>query len=109
VKVYLRRPAFVTIWLRGRTNQAIRDYCREHNKRVAEGLFAFASDLGLLAPTARPRHAEIAVELGDRLFQLAFEQQMGGDQELLDEAVKVVVAYLHLYASPAGLEGVAAS
>src|SRR6476661_8751000 len=31
VTVYRDRPAFVEIWLRGRTNQAIRDYGREHN------------------------------------------------------------------------------
>jgi AcrR family transcriptional regulator len=106
VKVYLRRPAFVMIWLRGRTNQAIRDYCREHNRRVADGLFTFARDLGLLSEQAEPRHAEIAVELGDKLFQIAFEDDMEGDRAVLEEAVKVVVAYLHLYASPAGRDGV---
>jgi AcrR family transcriptional regulator len=108
VAVYRRRPAFVTIWLRGRTNQAIRDFGRAHNRQVAHDLFAVARDLGLLTGAARPQQAEIAVELGDRLFELAFEERLDGDPELLAEGVKAVTAYLHLYATPAGLAGVEA-
>lgn len=106
VTVYHRSPAFVMIWLRGRTNQAIRDYGREHNRRVAADLHAFAAGLGLLVPESTVLHAELAVELGDRLFQLAFEQSLEGDPAVLGEAVKVVAGYLELYASPAGLAGV---
>lgn len=104
VKVYLRRPAFVVIWLRGRTNQAIKDYGREHNRRVARDLYEYAVGLGLLVEQAQPLYAELAVEIGDRLFQLAFETQDQGDPLILDEAVKMVTNYLRLYATPAGLE-----
>jgi AcrR family transcriptional regulator len=106
VAVYRERPAFVTIYLRGRTNTAIDEFCRLHNREVAAALFDLAAGLGLLVDDARPRHAEIAVEMGDRLFQLAFESDMQGDPSVLDEAVKVLTAYLELYATPAGLKGV---
>jgi AcrR family transcriptional regulator len=107
VTVYHQRPAFVSLWLRGRTNQAITDYCRDHNRRLAQDLFRLADDVGLLSAEATPRHAELAVEMGDRLFQLAFEADLEGDPMVIGEAVKLVTAYLELYASPAGLEGVA--
>ena len=76
VTVYRERPAFVEIWLRGRTNQAIKEYGRAHNKQVAHDLHALASDLGLVTAEGTRQIAEIAVEMGDRLFQLAFESDL---------------------------------
>src|SRR5687768_12945619 len=93
VAVYRERPAFVTIYLRGRTNAAIEEFCRAHNRDVARALFDLASDLGLLADGATPKPAEIAVEMGDRLFQLAFQSDMHGDPEIISEATKVLTAY----------------
>jgi AcrR family transcriptional regulator len=97
VSVYRERPAFVVIWLRGRGNQTVRDFGREHNRRVAAQLHAFADDLGLLAPGTPARVAEVAVEIGDRLFQLAFETDLTGDPDLLREAPAAVTAYLQLH------------
>jgi AcrR family transcriptional regulator len=97
VSVYRERPAFVVIWLRGRGNQAVRDFGREHNRRVAARLHAFADGLGLLAPGTPERVAEVAVEIGDRLFQLAFENDLTGDPDLLREARAAVTAYLLLH------------
>jgi AcrR family transcriptional regulator len=108
VKVFLRRPAFVFIWLRGRTNQAIQEYGRAHNRRVARDLHQLALDLGLLDSEAALMHAELAVEVGDRLFQIAFESEVTGDEAVLEEAVKIVTQYLELHATPAGRHGVAA-
>ena len=99
VSVYRERPAFVVIWLRGRGNQSVRDYGREHNRRVAAGLHAVATELGLLAPGTSVRVAELAVEIGDRLLQLAFEDSLVGDPEVLAEAERAVVGYLQLHAA----------
>jgi AcrR family transcriptional regulator len=105
VKVYLQRPAFVMIWLRGRTNQAIRDYGRQHNRRVAAELHKFAVDAGLLKDKTSGLLAELAVEMGDRCFQLAFENTMTGDSRILAEAKDLVSSYLEKHATPLGLEG----
>jgi AcrR family transcriptional regulator len=109
VTVYRDRPAFVEIWLRGRTNQAIREYGRAHNAQVAHDLHALARGLGLVTDEGTEQIARIAVEMGDRLFQLAFEREITGDEVVLREAVKVVTTYLDLYATPAGRDGVPAS
>ena len=108
VKVYLRRPSFVVIWLRGRTNAAISEYGRAHNKQVASDLFRFARDAGLVRAGTRLLHAELAVEVGDRVFQLAFETKLRGDRVLVAEGIDLVRGYLERHASPAGLEGVPA-
>ena len=99
VKVYDRRPAFLQIWMRGRTNTAIHDYGRHHNKRIAENLLAFARAAELVdarehTPAEVGAIVELAVELGDRAFQLAFEKDRKGDQFLIDQAIDLVTGYL---------------
>ena len=106
VKVYLRRPSFVVIWLRGRTNTAINEFCRAHNKQVAADLFRFAREAGLVRPETRRLHAELAVEVGDRVFQLAFETKLRGNKVVIAEGIELVRSYLERHATAAGVEGV---
>lgn len=99
VTVYRRRPAFVEIWLRGRTTASIRAYGREHHVRIAAQLRAFLDDLGLLVPDAPQEAGVMAVEIGDRCFQLAFEHNLWGDDLLIEEGIKLLGGYLELYAA----------
>jgi AcrR family transcriptional regulator len=106
VKVYHRRPAFVVVYLRGRTNAAVSEYCRDHNRQVAATLHEFALGAGLVREDTRALHAQLAVEVGDRVFQLAFETSMRGDLEILEEGIELVSSYLARHATPAGQDGV---
>jgi AcrR family transcriptional regulator len=106
VAVYHRRHAFVEIYLRGRTNAAVHRFGREHNARVAETLHAFAVDAGLARPELTGRMAQLAVEVGDRIFQLAFEHDAEGDPVLIEEGIAMVTSYLERYATPEGLAGI---
>ena len=106
VTVYHRRRAFVEIYLRGRTNAAVHRFGREHNARVAEMLHAFAVDAGLAGPTLTPAMALLAVEVGDRVFQLAYENDADGDAVLIEEGITMVTAYLERHATPEGLAGI---
>lgn len=105
VSVYHRRPSFVAIWWRGRTNAAVVELCREHNRRVATILYEFASAAGLLRPGTRPLVAEFAVEVGDRVFEMAFAHDLRGDEELINEGIDLLTGYLERYATPAGRAG----
>jgi AcrR family transcriptional regulator len=106
VSVYRRRPAFVEIYLRGRTNQAVNRFGREHNARVAHDLRAFALDAGLAREELSPKVAELAVEVGDRVFQLAYADVAHGDGELIEEGIVLVTSYLERYATPRGRRGI---
>ncbi|MGZ4447031.1 MAG: TetR/AcrR family transcriptional regulator [Nocardioides sp.] len=106
VAVYHRRRAFVEIYLRGRTNVAVHQFGREHNARVAQDLFEFARDAGLAGPGLTPQMALMAVEVGDRVFQLAFEHDFAGDPVLIEEGITMVTAYLERYASAEGVAGI---
>lgn len=94
VKVYARRPDFVEIWLRGRTNAAINEFGRKHNQRTARELRAFAIEAGLARTDLPAAAAEFAVEIGDRCFQLAYEFDLAGDAYLIEQGIVMVSAYL---------------
>ena len=106
VSVYHRRRAFVEIYLRGRTNQAVHRFGREHNQRVADNLRAFAIDAGLAGPELTAKIAALAVEVGDRVFQLAYAEDADGDPELIEEGIALVTSYLDRYATPEGRQGI---
>lgn len=106
VAVYRRRRAFVEIYLRGRTNLAVHRFGREHNRRVAAMLREYAVAEGLAEADLDPAVAELAVEVGDRIFQLAYENDDDGDQALIEEGIAMVTAYLERYATPAGMTGI---
>jgi len=106
VSVYRRRRAFVEIYLRGRTNPALHRYGREHNLEVAASLLRYAVDAGIARDDLTLAAAGLAVEVGDRIFQLAYEQDAHGDDALIEEGILMVTAYLERYATPAGLAGV---
>lgn len=103
VAVYARRPAFVELYLRGRTNAALHAFGREHNARIADTLLGLAREAGLVEKSLTRRQAELAVEVGDRVFQLAYEHDAAGDPALVEEGIALVTAYLERFATPAGL------
>jgi AcrR family transcriptional regulator len=106
INVYRRRPAFVVIWLRGRTNQSINDFCRAHNRRIAHEVFDLAQRAGMVLESTTRLHAELAVEVSDRLLQVAFERSLEGDPVVIDEAVAMMCRYLEAHATPEGIAGV---
>jgi AcrR family transcriptional regulator len=104
--IYHQRPAFVVIYWRGRTNPVVHDFCRAHNKRIAADLFAFAQGLGMARPGTDLKIVELAVEVGDKVFQIAFEHDLRGDERVIAEGIELVVGYLERHATPAGIAGI---
>jgi AcrR family transcriptional regulator len=96
---YRERPAFVAIWMRGRSNPTIREYAGQYNQRTAVALHAMGREAGLFGDAFTIRVCEVAVEIGDRLFEWAFESAHDGQPDLLEEGIRAVTAYLELYAS----------
>lgn len=99
VSIYHQRPAFVVVWWRGRTNQVLYDFCRTYNKRIAADLFAFAQEAGLVKAGTGLRVVELAIEVGDRVFQLAFEHDLRGDELVIDEGIELITGYLDRHAT----------
>ena len=107
VTVYRRRPALVMIWLRGRTNPEVYGFCREHSRRMARDLFELARRAGMVGDDSTGLFAELAFQVTDRLFQVAFEHSLEGDPVVIEESIALVTSYLETHATRAGIEGVA--
>lgn len=101
VRVYHRRPAFVVIWWRGRTNPAVVEYCRAHNKQIARYLYDYATEAGLVDADTPLAAAELAVEVGDRMFEVAFEKDLQGDEWIIQQGIDLVTGYLQRFATRA--------
>ena len=99
VGVYHHRPAFIVIWWRGRTNAAVQEYCLAHNRQIAAELFDFAQRAGLVRTGTSPLVAELAVATADRIFQMAFEHDLRGDEWIIAEGIEMVTSYLQRYAA----------
>lgn len=99
VSVYHERPSFVVIWWRSRTNAAVKEFCRAHNRQVAAMLHGYATGAGLLRPGTPLGDVELAVEVGDRVFELAFEHDLRGDADLIARGVDLVTGYLERFAA----------
>jgi AcrR family transcriptional regulator len=106
VSVCRRRPSFVVIWGRGRTNAAVVEFCRTHNRRVANDLHSIAVSAGLLRPEVKPLISELAVALGDRVIEMAFADDLRGNEEIIRAGIELLIGSLEQYATPAGLAGV---
>ncbi len=96
-KVYTRRPAFVEIWLRGRSTPASRKRRRAHSLGVATNVFQFAGASGILTRDVPPKVARLAIEVGERVLQSAYANEIEGDEELIEEGIALVTGYLEPY------------
>jgi AcrR family transcriptional regulator len=105
-KVYQRRPTLVVLRMRGWSNPALAAYVRDHNRRIARELFVLARDKGMVLEDATGQRAELAMEIIDRLFQVAFEDSLEGVDQVIDEGIALITHYLESHATPEGVTGV---
>ncbi len=100
VTVLARRPAFVEIYLAGRTNVAVNEYVRSRNRELTALLFSMGQKFGLLTPETREDNIRLGLELGDRMLQVAYEVDRSGDPGLLDAGIKAITHYMEQYSAP---------
>ncbi|MFG2328003.1 TetR/AcrR family transcriptional regulator [Streptomyces sp. NPDC048604] len=91
-----RNPAFVQLWReRGAT---LAELGRAFDESVAEQTWRVLVKHRLIDADTPLYVMQCAFEAGDRLFDLAFERSPGGDETTMNEARRLVTAYLETYA-----------
>lgn len=103
--VYDRHKEFVAIYFHGRTNTAVTEFCREHNTRIAQNLFAVMTDAGLLSDEVDSARSQFAVEIGDRVLEWAFRNGYTGDKRVIDDGTEILIGYLERFATDNGRTG----
>lgn len=91
-------PSGVELWFGGRSQPLI-DLVQEFDDRTADRLWELATQAALLRRDTPALVMRLAFESGSRLFDVAFRSLPGeGDEAVLDEARKLITAYLSTYA-----------
>ncbi|WP_449472447.1 TetR/AcrR family transcriptional regulator [Streptomyces tanashiensis] len=87
----------VELWFAGR-NEVVSDLVREFDAAQADRLWRLLVERGLLSADTPRLVLHLAFEVGNRLFDIAYRQSPTGDDVTIDEARRMVTAYLETYA-----------
>ena len=94
-RAYFRaRPAFARLWFGGRVTPPVQAAVRERNRLLAREWHAVMIERGLIDPGSNPLNVELAVELGDRVFEYAYRRDPQHEEALFAEGKRAVTAYL---------------
>ena len=92
------RPAFARLWFGGRRTPPVQAAVHDRNRRLARDWHAVMIERGLVGPATDPLAVELAVELGDRVFEFAYRREPEIEETLFAEGKRAVAAYLERYA-----------
>lgn len=94
---YLREhPSCVQLWFEGR-HERLGELVQAFNEAKAELLWRLLLERQLLTPDTPPLVMQLGFEAGGRLFDVAFRRSPTGDDATMDEARRLVTAYLETY------------
>ncbi|MFJ8128477.1 TetR/AcrR family transcriptional regulator [Streptomyces hydrogenans] len=94
---FRRHPSCVELWFSGRS-EAVAALVRKFDAAQADRLWRLLVERGLVAADTPRLALQLAFEVGNRLFDIAFWQSPDGDDATIDEARRMVIAYLRTYA-----------
>ncbi|WP_431949203.1 TetR/AcrR family transcriptional regulator [Nocardia lijiangensis] len=94
---FREHPSFVELWFVGRSS-TLSELAREFDVSQADQLWRFLLERNLIHAETPRFVLELAFEAGDRLFDVAFRRSSTGDDATIDEARRLVTAYLDTYA-----------
>ena len=95
---YRSRPAFARLWFGGRRTPPVEAAVRARGRRLAHQWHAVMVATGLIGPATDPIVAEMAVELGDRVFECAYRRGPEAEEAIFAEGKRAVAAYLQQHA-----------
>jgi AcrR family transcriptional regulator len=97
-------PSFVQLWFAGRSS-TLSELARAFDESWAERLWRFLIERKLIRADTPRFVTQLAFEVGDRLFDVAFQRSPTGDDAAIDEGRRLLTAYLHTYAPQARKRG----
>ena len=91
---YGHHPNAARLWFGGRVSAAVRAEVVRYNKARAERLHDMAVGAGFATPKSDPLVFRIAVELGDRILDLAFREGPVPDRQIIKQGRIALVSYI---------------
>ncbi len=93
VHYYRRYPSSARLWMGGRTSPTVAKHVRARMQTLAGRIHAILIGKGLIPPDTDPRTLLVAVEMADRVLELAFRDNSDFDQDLLDIGRQALIAF----------------
>lgn len=93
-------PSCTELWFRGRSETVI-DTVRAFDEVQAERVWRLLVERGLVPADLPLLVVQLTFEVGNRLFDVAFRNSPNGDDITINEARRIVTAYLASYATDA--------
>lgn len=93
-RLYMFNADLVRLYFSARRTDALQDDVRKHLDRLADVFFAMLVEGGVMPPDTDRRVIALAVELGDRLFEVAYRGEPGGDSWVIDQSRRAMTTYL---------------
>ncbi|MBB4158136.1 TetR/AcrR family transcriptional regulator [Streptomyces cinereoruber] len=95
---FREHPSCVELWFSGRS-EALAVLVREFDAVQADRFWRLLVERGLVSGDTPRLALQLAFEVGNRLFDVAFRQSPAGDDATIDEVRRMVIAYLKTYAA----------
>lgn len=91
---YLEHPVVPRMWMGGHTSPAVTAYVRARMRTLAARMHTLLVEAGLIPADTDPLAMLVAVELGDRILELAYRNNAGGgfDPEILAIGRRALIA-----------------
>ncbi|WP_433663261.1 TetR/AcrR family transcriptional regulator [Nocardia sp. CA-128927] len=94
---YLAHPQFVALYYGGRQSRGITADVHAHLNRLVDMCYSGLIGSGLLPHETDRRAIEVAVELGDRVFELAYRHGPDGSDWIIAEGTSALTRYLEAH------------
>ena len=93
VRYYCEHPSTARMWMGGRTSPAVTNYVRARMQTLAGRLHTLLVDRGLILADTDPKAMLVAVEMADRMLELAYRSGDGFDEEILAIGRRALIAF----------------
>lgn len=93
VHYYRRYPSSARLWMGGRTSPTVTKHVRARMQTLAGRIHAILVARDLIPPYTDTRALLVAVEMADRVLELAFRDNNDFDQDLLDMGRRALIAF----------------
>ena len=101
---FREQPGFVQLWFAGRSS-TLSELAHAFDESWAERLWRFLIERKLIRANTPRFVIQLAFEVGDRIFDVAFQRSSTGDDTAIDEGRRLLTAYLQTYAPQARKRG----
>lgn len=93
VHYYRRYPSSARLWMGGRTSATVARHVRARMQNLAVRIHAILVSRQLIPPDTDTRALLVAVEIADRVLELAFRGNNDFDQDLLDIGRRALISF----------------